>query len=432
MRNFIENKESRIKLISKLILLNIYIYSFFLPKSVANENIIISKSKSNYSTNNKIDTHKNKKRILLLTSNGGYCHMAACNALISLLSPYFELKVVKPINDTFSFIKKDGEEFYNNLISKGWINTTNVICKYLTKGIFSLMSGKIERLFMQYFKQEKPDMVISVIPFVNKHGISIAEKSNIPYLLITLDGDLSNWTQGLKDVNYKNFFMTIAFDLPQTHQMLKDSGIKPEKVKLTGFPIRGDFFEKKNKSKINAEWKIPENKFVIMLLMGGAGSKITYKYAKKLMQIDMNLHILFCLGKNEKLAQKIKKLICKKTISFSIIPFTNKISDLMAASDLLITKSGPGSINEAIYMQLPIIVDSTETLLFWENSHKKMIESKNFGEAINKIGNLENIIKKYMNDKKYYNLVKSNMANFKKLNFDNQIKEIIWKMCPPN
>ena len=74
----------------------------------------------------------------------------------------------------------------------------------------------------------------------------------------------------------------------------------------------------------------------------------SYKYVAYLIKMQLPLHILVCIGRNERLRRNINKILLPEDVSLTIIGFTDRIADFMAISDVLITKPGPGSVCEAL------------------------------------------------------------------------------------
>src|SRR3972149_5676114 len=121
-----------------------------------------------------------------------------------------------------------------------------------------------------------------------------------------------------------------------------------------------------------------------MMLMGAQGSRASYEFAKKIAKLKLPAHLLVCLGKNEELKSKINKIKFNSNISVTTIGFTSRISDLMAASDLILTKPGPNSISEAMYMNLPMILDGSTKILFWEKLNIKLVKANKLGLVVDR------------------------------------------------
>jgi len=382
----------------------------------------------------KKSTKKTKKKIAVLTSKGGNGHMAASNALKDIFSKEYDIVIINPF-DRLRKGKWDGENMYNWLLQNEWIRFVNFFCYNFVPPLIRRYRRKLEQHVLHFLHREQPDLLISVIPYINLAISNAAHKVHIPFLLITTDTDLLNWLPGLKKLCHKNYLVTIGFDIPQSRNKLRKEGIPNNRIITTGFPIRPDFTEKKNKEAIKNKWNIPKNKFVIMLLMGGAGSNTLYSYADQIFSMNENIHILACAGKNERLKRKLSKLSVKQKkspVTMTIIPFTKRISDLMAISDLLITKAGPGSINEAIHMNLPMLIDRTGPVLQWEKTNIQLVQKHGFGNIVKYFRRLDRTIKKHMYDKTFYRTLKNNLYRYPKKNFQKNISRIIHSMCPPH
>jgi UDP-N-acetylglucosamine:LPS N-acetylglucosamine transferase len=81
--------------------------------------------------------------------------------------------------------------------------------------------------------------------------------------------------------------------------------------------------------------------------------------------------------------------------SLKIVPFTEEIPDFMKASDLIITKPGPGTLNEVIEMKVPILIDETKTSLFWEKINIELIKQLGVGQSIQHLDDLSSVLNMY-------------------------------------
>ena len=56
------------------------------------------------------------------------------------------------------------------------------------------------------------------------------------------------------------------------------------------------------------------------------------------------------------LKKSLNKIENAGRVTFSVIPFTPKIPELMAVTDLLVTQPSPNVCNEAMHMNIPILL----------------------------------------------------------------------------
>lgn len=408
-----------------LVSLILIISTFALFKTIHSPNIFIFEKLMN--------TNIKKKKIIILSSTGGSCHTSATKKLTELLENDYEIKVTHPIKH----IMNTGEQLYDKLLQNGWIRLLNFTTYYVAPFyVLNVLNKKVQKKLVEYFEKEKPDLVISVIPYINPvtYNSTIKYNAKCPYLLITLDPELTMWTFGFNKIKNPNFTMTVINDYLKKTFSKQIKKIPEENIKTVGMPIRKDFFVEKttvDKTNIKKEWNIPENKFTVMIMMGGAGSNAILKYARNIIKNDLPIHVLACIGKKADLEKKLLSLINKNKTqtTFTIVPFTNKIPELMEVSDVLITKPSPGTTHEAITKKLPIIVDETIKILFWEKGTLDFIKRYNIGTSIKKMRHLKGIIEQYQ-DKDFYNKCLKNFNTLPKNDFDTKIKDIVHNLCP--
>ena len=376
-------------------------------------NIFADKGSEQGANQNIINQSNPKKKILILYSDGGSCHKSATSALKEVLedsnydiqSVNFFKDVVGTIDTikslTFGYVTC--EDAYNKMLSNGWNTLVNYYAMSLAPVLMDWKENDLKNLSKEYFKNHKADLIISTIPMINYSAALGAKELDIPYILLTLDLELKTWLYGFSKPDfYEKMIITLWNDNQQTRERLKEHFVPENKIKVIGFPIRKQFFEKKDISELKKLYGVPENKFVIMIMNGGSGGTAAYRYAKKIISMNIPVHIIACAGRNERITKKLNRLKPNNKVSITTLGFTQNISDVMAISNLLITKPGPGTLNEAISValkhntKLPILIDSTGSALFWEKPHIDLIKNNNLGSSFENIQELEKLILEYL------------------------------------
>ncbi len=391
----------------------------------------------NKTGDSKISPEPKRKKIIIFSSRGGGGHTAVSKAIGAYLGDEeYDINVINFfVSDLFPLDpmrkmtskKYTGVDFFDLLLRHRWTRLTNSLCSF---GKFMTLkgSGRIEKRVYSYLEQYKPDMLISVIPLANLSFLNAAKRLNIPFLIVTNDLDTSNYINGLVTPDYEKFKYTLPFDDAAIKSKIAPAKFKEDQVVITGFPTRDHFFEKKDTYKIREQYNIPQGKKTVMILMGAAGSDSTYCYVKKIARMKLPLHLIICLGRNEILRKKIERLKMRPQISKTTLGFTERISDLMAVSDLLITKSGPNSISEALYMNVPMLVDGTRKSLFWERLNMDFVKERGLGEVVRSYSGIEKFIKKIVFDENNNRLIRNRMRDFKKEYFGDKIRTLVKNM----
>lgn len=339
-----------------------------------------------------------KKTLLILSSTGGGGHIAACNTLQSLVGDEYELKIAYPINQLRIWGVPSCEQVYNTMLRNGWIRTMNFIVRNICPPVFRSYTGKLQRIINSYITTYRPDLVISVIPFINFPASESARKAGIPFLIITTDNDLRNWAFEIEKVKHPHYKVTIGADLPTTRDILVEKNVPDQAIETIGLPLRPDFMNPKDSKKILQELGLPLDKEIVLIMMGAAGGDTAYEYAKNVGDLDLGLHLVVIAGRNSKLKKQLEKIELSPSNSMTVFGFTDRVSDIMAVSDLIITKPGPGTINEAIAMKLPILIDNTDISLFWERANVDFVLKYGVGQKIKKFKQIEDFLGSYLND----------------------------------
>ena len=132
--------------------------------------------------------------------------------------------------------------------------------------------------------------------------------------------------------------------------------------------------------------------------MGSVGSKDLINFTQELTQLEYPAHILIAVGRSHNLIDKIESIDLPEHITTTVIPFTDKIADLMAVSDLLITKSGSVTFAESIYLQLPTILDATRSVLMWERLNHDIVKNSNIGTTIESLNDIVPLVSQILDE----------------------------------
>lgn len=379
-----------------------------------------------------------RKSCLIFTSDGGGGHRSADKALTDYLQDDFNIELsflvrdilapLDPVN-FFTFGRYNGEDLYNYCLGRRWYTVTNLIGHFGTWSVW-WHGKKIEKLLHDFLFLKKPDVIISVIPFYNGPLLKAASSLNIPCFIVPTDLDSQFFAYGIEKIEYDKWWYVLPFEDAQLLKQVRHI-IPAEHILYGGFPIRKSFFERKDKQHIKRNLlNIQNDKPIVMLLMGAGGSNGCFDCMKSIIQMDIPLHVIICLGKNKKkLSQRIATLKIPSHISITLVGFTEHIADLMAVSDVLVTKSGTVSVCEAIYTGLPLILDNTSKVPVWEQFNHEFIADRNYGESFTSYNDLKNILEKYLLDSEYRNSKKMALQNCPKDNIGLFIQMKMRELC---
>jgi 1,2-diacylglycerol 3-beta-galactosyltransferase len=96
--------------------------------------------------------------------------------------------------------------------------------------------------------------------------------------------------------------------------------------------------------------------FTVTLLFGGKGSPQMVPLARRLLEADPRWTVIALCGDNPALVERLAPLEARHPGRLRRLGFTDRVAQLMAASDVLVTKPGPGSLAEAFHQRVPVVV----------------------------------------------------------------------------
>lgn len=356
-----------------------------------------------------------KKKILVLVSRGGGGHKTAGDAIQQILGDSYDVEinyVLETILKPMDFLnlatqgRFTGEDLYNFLLQR---HQQKLLQWMLHAGKHHMNNQRIEKIFDKYLRSlsQLPDLIISPTPFINYGIACAAHRYDIPFIVIPTDLDGSTFLFGFpKNPTPLNFKLALPYDDPWIRKAtLQNIPIRDDQIAITGFPVRPACHHKYSfleKQQIRAAFQLFESHSVITLIMGAVGGNLMLEHVRALTQLDPRVHGLHlqlnvCTGHNQKMASKIKNLLLAKGAlpikeDTFILPsglvihlrgYVSNLIDLMAVSDLIITKTGSCTVNEAIYLEKKMILDNTEKssarCLPWEQFNIPFIEKYGLG-----------------------------------------------------
>lgn len=320
---------------------------------------------------------KKRKRILILMSDTGGGHRASAISLERALSQIPGLKgsIDVEIMDIWT---DHGLWPYNTFVQAYRFLAKRPILWRLfylygqfppTKKMTEILSEqKCYDSFRNAIKSYKPDLVVSVHPLCQLMPLSIVDEIN-----------KENEKEGKSIVP----FVTIVTDLGSSHvcwfdkrvtklfvpsKEVRDAairqGIESNKIVNHGLPIRQTFWKPISKISARRKLGLKQTMKTVTMMAGGDGVAKLDQIATEVIneisehRADKKTQFIVICGNNKKVVRKLESKSFKSNIDVTIKGFCNNIHEYMAASDILITKAGPGTIAEAMTNGLPLILSS--------------------------------------------------------------------------
>jgi processive 1,2-diacylglycerol beta-glucosyltransferase len=325
------------------------------------------------------------KKVLILSASTGGGHNRAARAIKEEITK----KIINGENLECEIV--DSLKFVHNMmdkiISQGYeksalytpkaygrayrISESDIISKHEFKNnpIAGLMARKLGKLI----ESKKPDVIIGTHPFPMIALCSI-KKDNSPLenklastikknLKLSYEIDMPPMISVLTDYTTHSTWIQQEIDHyivgdEFVKQLLIEELVAEKKVHTYGIPVEKSFLTNRDRQTVLSELNLDKDKFTILLMGGSFGAGNIRETLIELLDINRDFQIIVISGRNETLKEKIDKSLLSYTHNKNVcsLGFTDKMNDILASVDILITKPGGLTTTEALLKGIPMII----------------------------------------------------------------------------
>lgn len=321
------------------------------------------------------------KKVLIMSASTGGGHNRAARAIKEELESRtidnmsIECEIVdslKLVNNTMDKVISRGYEKSALYTPKAYgsvyrFSETTIASKneFKTNPLTSLMARKFKHLL----NESTPDLIIGTHPFPmialstlkknnNIHSLSRSEsfykstKVDIPPMISVLTDYTTHSTWIQNEIDY------YIVGHEYVKELLVYEGVDSEKVKAFGIPVEKSFLSHRDRETVLTELGLSPEKLTVLLMGGSFGAGNIKETLEDLISIDRDFQILVITGRNEHLKDKLSKML-DSTIhnkNICLLGYTNKMNDILASIDVLISKPGGLTTTEALLNDVPMIV----------------------------------------------------------------------------
>jgi processive 1,2-diacylglycerol beta-glucosyltransferase len=191
-----------------------------------------------------------------------------------------------------------------------------------------------------------------------------------------------------------------------TKRQLVLAGGKEECVKESGIPINPGFLKHYDKGAVRKALGLEQNKFTVLVITGSFGIGDIERIVELL---HKDVQVLVVCARNLTLYKRLKN---RNYPEVEVFGFVNNIPELMAASEVVITKPGGLTISELLAMELvPVFISEIPGQ---ETTNANILEEYGVGIRVKKIEDLKDIILNFKENPERLNRLKENIRKIKK------------------
>ena len=270
------------------------------------------------------------------------------------------------------------QDVYNLMLEKGWTLGAAQILPVM-RAVIRRHHAVIVGFLRRYWQQVRPDLVVSLIPNFNRE-LRESVRQTLPGVpFVTVLTDLADFPPNFW-IEHESEYLIVGTERARDQAFAM--GHSPDHVFLTsGMILNPAFYSlpEMDYRKQRESLGLDSHRLTGLVMFGGQGSRVMLEIARRLNRLDW-LQLIFIAGRNQKLEAELRKI--RFRIPVHVEGFTSEVPRYMRMSDFFIGKPGPGSLSEALFMGLPVIVERNAWTLPQERFNTDWVTEKELGIVI--------------------------------------------------
>ena len=187
-------------------------------------------------------------------------------------------------------------------------------------------------------------------------GARMITKQDFPIICVPTDYE----TEGFWPHKCADLFCVATESMAET---LRPRKVSEERICITGLPTKPDFMKHYDKEETRTNFDLPHDKKIVLAL-AGAYLPTPYMHFRKALDDILpylhtfkNLHMVFVAGADAEYARHLRRECEEMQLSnVTVFDYVDNMAALMAASDVVVCKSGGLTVTECLCAQVPMIL----------------------------------------------------------------------------
>jgi len=295
-------------------------------------------------------------KVIICYASAGAGHFKAAEAVYNYLKNYrkdIQVELVDILDKATPFFKFSYTKGYFFLITRltslwqfaFWVTNFAPLRK-LSRGFASYLNKGNCAKFISYLIGENPDYIVSTHFLTSEIAGYLKHEKKISSKVVTV----------ITDFGVHPFWISPGIDLYvvaslATKDELCRKGVKRGIIKDFGIPVSHKLLKVLDRKSISEKVGIEPDKFTVLLMTGSFGLGPLESIARLL---SGEVQVMVVCARNNRLYKKLKRLNLK---GVKVFGFIDNSEELMAVSDVIVTKPGGLSIAEALVRELiPVFI----------------------------------------------------------------------------
>jgi 1,2-diacylglycerol 3-beta-galactosyltransferase len=281
----------------------------------------------------------------------------SADAAMELLPPTYRIEIVDVFEEYSRFPLREAVKLYGPTIRYNPRLYGEVFRRSNREetliAVESITTPLIFNGLLRLLTTVQPDIIVSIHPMLNFITVRVLRELGlkIPFITVVTDLVSAHCAWFAPDVD------ACVVPTEQTKQLYLQHGLDPKRVHILGMPIDPAFAAPVDckevlQQKLGLSPGIP----VVLLVGGGDGAGGLLAAVRAISRARLPVQLLVVTGRNKRLYASLQRMRAKLHVPAQIFGFVQNMPEMMHASDVIVTKAGPGTISEALACHLPIVL----------------------------------------------------------------------------
>lgn len=289
-------------------------------------------------------------------------------------------QLVRPTDPAEKILGKRAEDVYNMLYQKEWtVGFAKLRQPYQL--LLRILKQKHSKLLSDYWLEQRPDLVVSVVPGLNPALYQSVRESlpGVPFVILPTDlSDLSDpsfW--------FGQFDCYAICGTDKIKNQALNEGIPESKIYRSSGPVIDPKYYSPKIQNIDEERTkngLEPNRPTMFVAFGGYGSDAMITIQESLAKDFPEAQIIFICGKNEELRKDLSELAY--SAPRVILGFVDNLPYWMDLADVFIGKTGTLFLTEAIARGLPVVTTLNYKTMVQEVPNVEWVREHGLGAII--------------------------------------------------
>jgi UDP-N-acetylglucosamine:LPS N-acetylglucosamine transferase len=345
----------------------------------------------------------------LVYTDAGGGHRSAAEALRTVLSEResWDIRLVnlheelRPLDWVYNLTGARLEDWYNFALQQSWTWGGSYVLSLLHSAIRHAHEEQVS-LLMDFWRENQPDLVVSLLPHFNRAmGESLRRASPAVPLVVILT-DIAD-TPPHFWIEAQEQYVICGSD--RAVDQARAAGIHSDCIyRTSGMIVHPRFYEPLNLDRGNERKRLglDPNVPTALVMFGGHGSKEMVQIARRLDESRLHVQLILLCGRNLALASQLRH--ARLRLRHLVVGYTTQVPLYMRLSDFFIGKPGPGSITEALMMNLPVIVERSARTMPQERYNAAWVLEKEVGLVVPSFRNIDRAVEKLLSPQHFSRL----------------------------